>query len=200
MDPLPVPVIVVLVAVAITAAIDLWKFQIHNVVTFPLLLSGVAYHGWHDGWSGVGQSLLAVLFAVVVLGVFYCMGGMGPGDVKLLAAIGAWLLLPATFWVFVASAIASGVYALVLIIRWGRFRETWVNLKVIYYRIVAVGKHLIADDHVEVAVASDDRRKRVIPYAAMVAVGMVALLSLAYCIGKPNPNEPESKAQASASQ
>jgi prepilin peptidase CpaA len=177
-----VPFLVVLLAVAITAVIDLWKFKIHNVVTFPVLISGVAYHGWIDGASGVGQSLLGVLFAIAILGAFYCMGGMGAGDVKLLAAIGAWLWLPGTFGVFVASALASGIYAVIVIITCGRFKETWLNLKIIYYRMVAVARHLGAEDHVEIAITKEDRRTRVIPYAAMVAIGLLSLLTAKYIV------------------
>jgi prepilin peptidase CpaA len=177
------PLIVVLCAVLVTAAIDLWKYKIHNLVTFPLLIAGVIYHGVSPDGQGVGQSLLGALFGMATLFVFYCMGGMGGGDVKLMAAIGAWLCMPLTFWVFIASSLATGLYAIVLILTYGRLSQTWVNLKIIYFRITTVARHLGADDHVEEAVQQEDRRKRVIPFAAMVAVGMLALLAVAYFAG-----------------
>lgn len=182
MTHLSPPLIVVLGAVLVTAVIDWWKFKIYNLVTLPLLISGVIYHGLAEEGSGVAQSLLGVLFGVAILGVFFCMGGMGGGDVKLLAAVGAWLCLPLTFWLFVASALASGLYAIVLIVRHKRMAQTWVNLKIIYYRVATVARHLGADDHVETAVNQDDRRKRVIPFAAMVAVGMLALLAYTWFV------------------
>ena len=84
MQQLTIPLLVIFVAVLITAVIDLWKFKIHNAVTFPLLIAGVVYHGITNGSSwycGVGESLLGVLFAIAILGAFYCMGGVGAGDV-----------------------------------------------------------------------------------------------------------------------
>ena len=36
------PLVIVVCAVLVTAVIDVWKFKIHNAVTFPLLLTGVA--------------------------------------------------------------------------------------------------------------------------------------------------------------
>ena len=39
----------------------------------------------------LGQSLEGVLLAGLLLGVLYWLGGMGMGDVKLCAAIGAWI-------------------------------------------------------------------------------------------------------------
>jgi prepilin peptidase CpaA len=174
------PLVIVVCAVLVTAIIDLWKFKIHNAVTLPLLLSGVAYHGVTAGAMGVVDSLLGAVFGMVIVGVFYLMGGMGGGDVKLLGAIGAWLLLPMTFWVFIASSIASGIYAVILIVVHKRYQQTWVNLKIIYYRLTAVARHLAADDHVEVAVNKDDRRARLVPFAPMVALGVIVLLIVAW--------------------
>src|SRR5262249_25892211 len=141
-------------------------------------------HGYIDGASGIIASLVGAIFGFTVLGVLYCMGGMGGGDVKLLAAIGAWLLLPVTFWLLVASALAAGAYALIVIVPFGRFNQTWVTLRIIYYRVTAVARHLGADDNVEMAVGQNDRRTRVIPFAAMVAVGLFTLLAIAWYAGQ----------------
>jgi prepilin peptidase CpaA len=122
------PVYVVLAASLIAAVTDVWKFKVHNLLTMPLLLSGLLYHGIVGGQAGLGESFLGVLFGFGVLFVFYLMGGMGAGDVKLLAAAGAWLGMPLTFFVFLASASAAGVYAIVLLLLYGRGRETWINL------------------------------------------------------------------------
>jgi prepilin peptidase CpaA len=101
---------------------------------------------------------------------------MGAGDVKLLAGVGAWLGMPLTFIVFLASALAAGVYAIVLVLVYGRFRETWVNLKIVWHRLAAISRHLGAEDHIEAEVGRSDRRTRLIPFGAMVAVGLIALL------------------------
>ena len=179
MDQFSVPLIVVLLAVMVSTATDLWRFKIHNAITFPLLVSGVAYHGCTAGMTGLGESLASALFGFGVLIVFFAMGGVGAGDVKLLAGIGAWLGVPLTFLVFIASALACGLYALVVIIACGRVRETWINFQILWYRLAAVGKHLGAEEHVETEVGRADRRTRVIPYAAMVALGLMSLIVLA---------------------
>lgn len=179
------PLVVVFCAVLVTAAIDLWKFKIHNVVTLPLLLAGIVYHGATGGVTGALESVGGALFGMAIVSVFYFMGGMGGGDVKLLGAIGAWLLLPMTFWIFIASSIASGIYAVILIVAHKRYKQTWVNLKIIYYRLTAVARHLAADDHVEVAANKDDRRARLIPFAPMVALGVIAFLILAWYLDRP---------------
>ena len=176
------PAGIVLAAVLIAAVTDVWNFKVHNVLTLPLLLSGLAYHGLAGGLAG---SVLGVLFGFASLILFYLLGGMGAGDVKLMAAVGAWLGMPATFFVFLASALAAGLYALVLIVAYGRVRETWVNLQIVWHRLAAIGRHLGADDCVEAGAGRGDRRRRLIPFGAMVAVGILTLLAWSWLRGTP---------------
>jgi len=108
--------------------------------------------------------------------MFYLMGGVGGGDVKLMAGIGCWLGIPLGPFVFVAASLAAGMYALVLMFAYGRARETCTNLKIIWYRVTAVGRSLGAEDRIEGEINRPDLRQRAIPLAAMIAVGVVATL------------------------
>jgi hypothetical protein len=72
-------------------------------------------------------------------------------------------------------ALAMGLYALVLIMLYGSLQESWVNLKIIWHRVVTISKHLGAEEGVEGEAARVNRR-RLIPFAAMVACGIIALL------------------------
>jgi prepilin peptidase CpaA len=187
-DVIALPIFVVLVAVSIAAITDIWKFKVHNLLTLPLLVSGLIYHGAVDGVDGFVKSLIGVLFGFAVLIFFYLLGGMGGGDVKLLAAVGAWLRVPLTFYVFIAASLAAGLYAIIVVFLYGTVGETWVNLKIAWYRLVAVSRHLGADDRVEQEVNRPDRRGRVIPFAAMVALGLVGTLLWIWS-GGLRPNE-----------
>jgi prepilin peptidase CpaA len=170
------PAVVVVVSALIAACTDIRKFKVYNLLTYPLLLSGLAHHGLANGWSGFAASFLGALFGFAVLFVFYLMGGMGAGDVKLMAGIGAWLGLPLTYYVFLVSAIAAGLYSIVLILAQRDYRNTWVNLKILGYRYLAVTRHLAAEDQVEEALNSPTRRRQCIPFAAMVALGILCTL------------------------
>ena len=168
-----VPVIVVLVAALVAAATDIWKFKVYNALTLPLLGSGLLYHAFR---AELADSLLGVLFGFASLIVLYIIGGMGAGDVKLMAAVGAWLGMPLTFYVFIASSLAAGVYSIGLVVWTGQVVETAVNLQILWLRLASVGRYLGSDDMVESEVRRSDRRKRIIPFAAMVAIGLVATL------------------------
>jgi prepilin peptidase CpaA len=171
-----IPVTVVFVAACVGAATDVWKFRVYNILTIPLILSGIAYHCVTNQWSGFANSLLGTAFGISVLLVPYILGLMGGGDVKLLAGLGAWLGLPLTAAVFVASALIAGGYALALIVIRGKIRENWAMLKLICYRLATLGVYLGKEDLVESMTMSPDRRLRVIPFGAMVPLGIIGAI------------------------
>jgi hypothetical protein len=59
---------------------------------------------WH---ASLGWFIGALAFIVP-----FALGGLGGGDVKLLAAIGAWLGPAGAFWVALYAGVAGGVMAL----------------------------------------------------------------------------------------
>ncbi len=168
-----VPIIIVLCAALVAAVTDVWKFKVYNALTVPLLVSGLLYHGFR---AELTDSLVGILFGFASLIILYLVGGMGAGDVKLMAGIGAWLGMPLTFYVFIASSLAAGIYSLLLVVLTGKVGETVVNLHIIWLRLSSIGRYLAADDRVETEVLRTDRRRRIIPFAAMVAIGIVATL------------------------
>jgi prepilin peptidase CpaA len=110
---------------------------------------------------------------------------MGGGDVKMFAGVGAWLGMPLTVNVFLTTSLAAGVYALAVILLYRTHREIWVNLQVLWLRIRAISRFLGSDNQVEVAVSRADSRKRLIPFAAMIAIGTVVTLLWVWLRGSP---------------
>ena len=80
------------VVLVIAAVIDGWKLKVPNWITFPLILGGWIYSTACFGWEGLGWSLLGTIVGLALLLPAYAIGGMGAGDVKLLAGVGAWVL------------------------------------------------------------------------------------------------------------
>ena len=103
---LTVPVAVVLAAALVATVTDLWRYKLYNILTLQLLVSGLVWHSLAPSPPalGLGGSLLGFAFGFGLLLVFHLLGGVGGGDVKLMAAVGAWLGLPLTFGVFLARA------------------------------------------------------------------------------------------------
>jgi prepilin peptidase CpaA len=101
-----------LIVLAIATFTDLRSRRIPNWLVFPFLLAGFAVSGWLHGWHGIGQSFLGVGVAAVLFGGLAMLGGMGMGDVKLCAAIGAWIGPAQLFTALVLTGLAGGAMAL----------------------------------------------------------------------------------------
>lgn len=175
-DALPISLTVAVTASLIAAATDLWKLRIPNLLTLPLLAAGLIFHGVYGSpeafWASVQGAGLG--FALTIL--LFILGGMGAGDVKLLTALGAWLGPHITLFVFLLGSIAAGIYALIIVVFGGRSRDTWMRMKILWYRFTAFSRYMAAEPQVEAEVRSSDRRRRVVPFAAMTTIGLVVLL------------------------
>lgn len=173
-----IPMLVASTGALIAAITDVRSFKVYNVLTVPLMISGVAYHDFNNGWAGLELSLGGLLFGGAILLLPFLMGGMGAGDVKLLAAVGAWLGMPATFYVFIVSAFASGLCAIAMLVHQKNSREAAARLQMMWVRFNSVVVHPGRDEWMQSVVPDQNPRRRVIPYGAMVALG---ILALAFC-------------------
>ncbi len=107
--------IAVIVGVAASAQ-DLLRRRISNWIPAAALAAGLVYHTLVGGWRGALTSLAGAACGFAVFLVFYLLGGMGGGDVKLMAGFGAILgagrLLEAALWTAaVGGLVAAAVVA-----------------------------------------------------------------------------------------
>jgi prepilin peptidase CpaA len=113
----------------IAAVIDGWKLRVPNWITFPLIISGWIYSAAYFGLTGLAWSILGTIVGLALLLPAYAIGGMGAGDVKLLAGIGAWAWSAATLYAFCVSAMVGGAIAIGMVC-WRRdwhlhFHQFW---------------------------------------------------------------------------
>ena len=77
----------VTVVLIVAAVIDGFELRVPNLITFPFILSGWAYSGYAYGFEGLLWSLGGTLLGMSILMLFYMIGGMGAGDVKLMGGV-----------------------------------------------------------------------------------------------------------------
>ena len=115
---------------------------IPNKLTAALMAAGLVTNVVFSGWQGLLFSL-AGCGRPLILFVPFCLGGIGAGDVKLLAAIGSLLGPAFAAASFLYGAIIGGVWAVVVLIRQKSLIQ---SLKVAGYRlaILASGQKITA--------------------------------------------------------
>ncbi len=111
--------------------IDYAQRRVPNWLNLTLLLTGLTAQAYFSGWSGLVHGLGGALVGFGLLILPWIMHGMGAGDVKLMAAIGAWLGPVLTFYAFALGAVIGGVIAVAMILSSGRLRMACANLGVI---------------------------------------------------------------------
>lgn len=113
-----------LTVVAIASVSDIRDHRIPNWLVLPFLVGGLVTSGALHGWFGFGQSVLGLLLGALCMGLLYCLGGLGMGDVKLCAAVGAWIGPHQLITALVLTGIAGGVIAIFEAVRGGFLKQS----------------------------------------------------------------------------
>jgi prepilin peptidase CpaA len=132
----------VFVGIVLTLACiaDLRTRRIPNVLTFSAAALAVGYHATTGGWAAVGLSVGGWLLGVALFFPMFALRGMGAGDVKLLATVGAWLGPAQVLLVALASSIAGGVLALGVALFHGYLKKALTNVRTLltHWRLAGV--------------------------------------------------------------
>ena len=158
------------VVLVVAAVIDGWKLKVPNWITFPLVVSGWIYSIVFFGWVGLGWSLVGTAVGLALLLPAYAIGGMGAGDVKLLAGVGAWVWSTVTFYAFCASAIFGGLIALSMVI----YQRSWRKHRDQFWAILT--EVLVVRDVNQLSEMAAQRKSSMmlLPYGIPIAIGTIA--------------------------
>ena len=166
---------------------DLLHYRISNRAVLLTLMMGLAWNASNALWIGAAMGLLGVLVGFVLLVPFYAMGGVTAGDVKWLAALGAWYGPRGIVGVFLVSSILLGVFCLVSIAyRYiGMVRPTpRASLAMESRGTLGLGTSTSTSTstignkaRIDDVYCSADRRSVLIPYAVPVAIGVLMIES-----------------------
>lgn len=174
-----IPFFVVACVGCVVAVTDVRAFRVPNAITYPFVLAGLAYHGLTGGLGGLGVSLLGMAVGFAVLLFLHALGAVGSGDVKLMSGVGAWLGASSAVYLFAIAAAATAVYSVVvLVVRQGLYGV----IATTYIQMTQIGtlfRHLGEEERVEAVAKRSDCRMRLVPFAAMVALGGIVMLAYA---------------------
>ncbi len=122
---------------------DLWTRRVPNALTFGAAAGALVFNLFVVGWAGLGWAAAGWLTGLALFLPFFALGGIGGGDVKLLAALGAWLGPGPTVWLAIYAALAGGVLAIMVSIATSytrvAFRNVWGLLT--FWRVAGLQPH-----------------------------------------------------------
>lgn len=175
-DP-PLIIKVLLAAMVITAgAFDIRFRRIPNWLTVTGVLLGLALNAFlFEGLPGLRLAAEGLGLALVIYLPLYMVRGMGAGDVKLMAAVGA--LVGPWNWlgIFVITALVGGVIALVLLLSRGRMRKTFSNVVFLLRELISLRPPYLGKQELDVK----NPTAVTLPHGAVITVGSLIFLAAA---------------------
>jgi prepilin peptidase CpaA len=118
------------------AWIDGKELRVPNWITFPMVLSGLIYSTVVGGSLSAG--LVGMAMGLACLLPLYAVGGMGAGDVKLMAGIGAWLGWQTTLESFMVSVVVGAIMAVLMVLFRGTWKKHYENFLTIFSEWVTI--------------------------------------------------------------
>jgi prepilin peptidase CpaA len=161
------------IAVAAAACItDLKSRRVPNALTFGAALAGLAWGGASGGWSGLGWAAAGWAAGLAVFLPFFLLRGIGGGDVKLVAAIGAWLGPVGALWVGAFAALAGGPLAVIVAASNGYLKTAFSNVwgLLTFWRVMGLTPHP--------GLTLENKTAPRLPYALPIFVGLMVTLWL----------------------
>jgi prepilin peptidase CpaA len=151
------------------AIIDGWKLKVPNWLTFPMIMAGWVYSTVYFGLEGLGWSLAGTIAGLALLLPLYAIGGMGAGDVKLLAGVGAWVGATTTFYAFCVSAIVGAVIAVLMVL----VRRDWNKHHAQFWMIFNEISTVRDPNQLSMIAAERKSSMLLLPYGIPIAIGTI---------------------------
>ena len=162
-----------LLCASIGGVYDLRSRRIPNLLTGPSILFGLLLHFLLGGVSQLGYSLLGGLIAGAIFFLFFMVGGMGGGDVKLMAAVGCIAGAAHIKDVLLATVFFGGLMGITLALYRGRLVQTARNVMSLVQHHASEG----LTEHPELNLNEPAALR--LPYAIPIAAGCLATFLLA---------------------
>jgi prepilin peptidase CpaA len=170
--PRPIIQALLLLIVIPAALFDSRQRRVPNWLALAGLLLGIGLNTFLYENAGFWTSLKGLGLAFLIYFPLYLLRGMGAGDVKLMAAVGAIAGPSNWLGIMVLTALFGGVAAIVLVTAKGRIRKTFENIRM----ILLSARHLQApyDANPDLDVHSNQSLR--LPHAVVIAFGTFGLL------------------------
>ncbi len=173
--PPPATRILLEVLVILAAIWDIRRRRIPNWLTIPGIALGIGLNWFLFETPGLLNSLEGLGLAFMVYFVLYILRGMGAGDVKLMAAVGAAAGPANWLGILVLTSLAGAVAGVALVASKGRIRKTLRNMWLILSGLVRGRAPYRENPELDVTTEKGMR----LPHGALIALGTLGFIGAA---------------------
>lgn len=158
------------ICAVIGAVSDMRSNRIPNWLTYGGLAVALVLRGALGGWHSLEQGVLGMLIGGGAFFLVFLVRGLGAGDVKLMAAVSAWVGVHQAGRVLFATALAGGALAILYMVYYTRVGATFRNVNTL------LGFHLTRGvrPHPELNLQRPQNLR--LPYGVAIALGTIYLL------------------------
>jgi prepilin peptidase CpaA len=171
--PLPLKVLL-LCTVLVAGVFDLRYRRIPNWLNLGAIGLGMAVNVILFALHGLVLALLGIGCSLLVYVPLYLVRGMGAGDVKLMAAVGAIVGPMNWLYIFLFTALLGGVVSLLYVVFRKRLYQTLLNLQLVVGELARV--RLPASREARLDIRHRDALR--IPHGAVIAFGALTFVVL----------------------
>ena len=157
---------------AVAVEVDIRQRRIPNVVTASGMLVGLLLNALYFGTPGLLASTEGLLLATALLLPPFALGGIGGGDVKMMAAVGALLGPACALGALLLGLCLGGAVMAVHLARHGRLREKLATIRAMLAAALLTGSPW------PLRVSAGDPNMVALPYSIPLSLGTLAALAL----------------------
>lgn len=151
---------------------DLKTQKIPNLITYPMMLFGLVFHGVSNGLVGLGFSAGGLIVGTGFFLIPYLLGGMGAGDAKLMGGAGAILGSTGVIVAAVFSVLIGLVYAIALLWIHRDFGRSFLKRSWLTYKTFLITRQWVPIP------ARKEEKQPVLCYAVPIAIGTLCTVLL----------------------
>ncbi|MEN6438996.1 MAG: prepilin peptidase [Syntrophobacter sp.] len=164
-----------LIMLLITCSIhDFLYFRIPNRLTFTAILVFLTFHSVSNGLNGMLFAFSGLATGILLLLPLYLLRMMGAGDVKLMGSIGSALGFSGAVKSFLFSAIAGGIYAVIILALNHAHRVR------LFHRFALMLKTLFTTGHFAYIPPAEEEKKVKLCYGVAIAAGTISYMFFEY--------------------
>ena len=156
---------------------DVRSRKIPNSLTYFGIIAALSVRLFVLGWPGLRDGLIGTLIGGGIFFFLFLVGGMGGGDVKLMAAVSGFAGVTQIVNLLIAAAIGGGAMAIIAMLYQQRVLTTIRNT------IILIQHHLTAGlrPHPELNVKQTNSVR--VPFAPAIVVGTLYCLTRTFSWG-----------------